>query len=90
MKEIRVASDPPEQKIGEPVPVNVVFREAFSLSPGLIVFEVGVNLVGMISVGDEQVPPVMAPYPTPLSSSFPLVVSVRLKVTLTPPVAEAK
>jgi len=90
LKEMSVASEPPEQKIGVPVPVNVVLREAISLSPELIVLDVGVNFVATTSVGEEQVPPVMAPYPTPLSNSFPLVPSVTLNVTLTPPVAEAR
>jgi len=85
-----VASVPPEQKVGVPVPVKVVFREATRLSPELITLEVGVNLVATISVGDEQEPPVIAPYPTPLSRSFPDVLSVTLKVTLTPPVAEPR
>jgi hypothetical protein len=87
---MRVASEPPEQKVGVPVPVNVVVSVATSLSPELIALEVGSNFVATTGVGDEQVPPVMAPYPTPLNKSFPVVPSVRLKVTLTPPVADAK
>jgi hypothetical protein len=72
------------------VPVNVVFSDATSVSPELIVFEVVVRPVAITRDGDEQPPPFMEPYPTPLRSSFALVASVRLNVTLTPPDAEAK
>jgi hypothetical protein len=56
-----VALAPPEQNIGVPVPVNVVLRESFRVSPEVIKLEVAVKLAGTTTLGEEQVPPEIEP-----------------------------
>jgi hypothetical protein len=85
-----VALAPPEQNWGVPVPVKVIFRKTCKLSPEFIVFEVVVKLAGTTTLGVVQVPPEIEPYPTPLIMGLWETSSVTLKVTLTPPEADAR
>lgn len=88
-KETTVAAPPPEQKTGVPVPVKIISKLASILSPVLIWLFEAVKLAGVTGVGEEQSPPGIFPYPTPWMRGSPVVTSVTLKVTFTPPVADA-
>jgi hypothetical protein len=67
-----------------------MFRKTCRLSPELIVFEVALKLAGTTTLGVEQVPPEIEPYPTPLMRGWCDTSSVTLKVTFTPPWADAR